>query len=327
MRIGVTGSSGLVGYNFCKEALKNGDKLNILLRKDTDYTNKLDSKKYYGDLDNKPILEDFCRGCDVIVHSAAMISIGFESYEEVFQVNYIGTKNLLEACIKHKVKKFIFISSVNAYNKKSSSVKFDEKRELVKKGNTYDLTKAMAQDLVINTPEIEKVSINPTSVLGKYDFKPSRLGRIVKSLHKGELPFLVNGGLDVIDVEDLSKSIYASIKKGRDGESYLISGKYRSFRDIHESVKNYQEKKNKVIYFPKFFVKINIPLLSLLPIRFLKKVAEINGRLFPGLENLTKESIENIIDFPRNIDNSKAKKELGLKISSLNKTIKDSIYG
>ena len=202
-----------------------------------------------------------------------------------------------------------------------------ETRELVKKGNTYDLTKAMAQDLVINAPEIEKVSINPTSVLGKYDFKPSRLGKIVKSLHKGELPFLVNGGLDVIDVEDLAKSIYASIKKGRDGESYLISGKYRSFREIHEAVKNYQEKKKKVIYFPKFFVKMNIPLLSLFPISFLKKAAEINGRLFPGLENLTKESIENIIDFPRNIDNSKAKKELGLKISSLEKTVKDSIYG
>ena len=41
MRIGVTGASGLVGYNFCKEALKKNNQLNILLRKDTDYTNRL----------------------------------------------------------------------------------------------------------------------------------------------------------------------------------------------------------------------------------------------------------------------------------------------
>ena len=45
------------------------------------------------------------------------------------------------------------------------------------------------------------------------------------------------------------------------------------------------------------------------------------------LENLTKESIENIINFPKNIDNSKAKKDLGLTISPLDKTVKDSIYG
>ena len=56
-------------------------------------------------------------------------------------------------------------------------------------------------------------------------------------------------------------------------------------------------------------------------------MADFNGKFFPGLENLTKESIENIINFPKNIDNNKAKKDLGLKISPLDKTIKDSIYG
>ena len=69
-----------------------------------------------------------------------------------------------------------------------------------------------------------------------------------------------------------------------------------------------------------------LPLLSLFPTSLLKKAAEINGKIFPGLENLTKESIENIINFPKNIDNSKAKNELGLKISSLDKTVKDAIY-
>ena len=57
-----------------------------------------------------------------------------------------------------------------------------------------------------------------------------------------------------------------------------------------------------------------------------KRAAEINGKLFPGLENMTKEAIENIINFPKLIDNSKAKKELKLKISPLEKTIKDTIY-
>ena len=89
MRIGVTGSSGLVGFNFCKEAQKNNDRLNILIRKDTDYLKQIDAKVFYGDLNNKEVLDKFCEGCEVIVHSAAMISIGFDSYKEVCEVNYI----------------------------------------------------------------------------------------------------------------------------------------------------------------------------------------------------------------------------------------------
>ena len=326
MRIGVTGASGMVGINVCKEILSNEDELNILIREDVSYLDGLSCNKFYGDLSDIDILEKFCDKCDVIIHSAAMISIGFDAYDQVYEVNFVGTKNLLDASIKKKVKKFIFISTVNAYDKKPLDQNFDEKRELVRKGNAYDMTKALAQQLVTSTEEIETVSINPTSVLGKNDFKPSRLGKIIKGVHSGKLPFLVDGGLDVIDVEDLSKAIYSSISNGRDGESYLISGKFRSFKKIYEVITKYQNKKSRIFFFPRLMVELSLPLLSLFPIGLLKRAAEVNGKFFPGLENMTKEAIENIINFPKHIDNSKAKKDLGLKISPLEKTIKDTIY-
>ena len=326
MRVGVTGASGMVGINVCKEVINNGDKLNILIREDVSYFNNLSCKKFYGDLNDIDILEKFCERCDVIIHSAAMISIGFDAYDRVYDVNFVGTKNLLDASINKKVKKFIFISTVNAYNKKPTDKIFNETRDLVKKGNAYDMTKALAQQLVISTKGIETVSINPTSVLGKNDYKPSRLGQIVKAVYSGKLPFLVDGGLDIIDVEDLSKAIYSSISKGKDGESYLISGKYRSFKEIYKVIEKYQENKSRVFFFPRLMVELSLPLLSLFPIGLLKRAAEVNGKFFPGLENMTKEAIENIINFPKLIDNSKAKKDLGLKISPIDKTIRDAIY-
>ena len=326
MRIGVTGASGMVGINVCKEILSNGDEINILIREDVSYLDGLSCNKFYGDLSDIGTLEKFCDKCDVIIHSAAMISIGFDAYDQVYEVNFVGTKNLLDASIKKKVKKFIFISTVNAYDKKPLDQNFDEKRELVRKGNAYDMTKALAHELVTSTEEIETVSINPTSVLGKNDFKPSRLGKIIKGVHSGKLPFLVDGGLDVIDVGDLSKAIYSSISNGRDGESYLISGKFRSFKEIYEVITKYQDKKSRIFFFPRIMVELSLPLLSLFPIGLLKRAADINGKYFPGLENMTKEAIENIINFPKHIDNSKAKKDLGLKISPLEKTIKDTIY-
>ena len=110
MKVGVTGASGLVGYNVCKEILANGDSLNVLIREDVSYLKDLKCKKFYGDLNNLKSIEEFCDSCDVIIHSAAMISIGFDAHEKVFEVNYLGTKNLLDICVKKNVKKFIFIS-------------------------------------------------------------------------------------------------------------------------------------------------------------------------------------------------------------------------
>ena len=61
MKIGVTGSSGLVGFNFCKEALRHNDKLNILIRSDADYLNQLGAETFYGDLNDKKVLDEFCK--------------------------------------------------------------------------------------------------------------------------------------------------------------------------------------------------------------------------------------------------------------------------
>ena len=325
MKIGITGASGLVGFNFCEKALSKGDSLNILIRKDSYSTDNIEAQKFYGDLNNTNVLESFCDGCEVIVHSAAMLSIGFDSYDEVYNVNYTGTSNLLKASKKMNVKKFIYISSINAFNRYAQEEILDERRELVKKGSSYDVTKALAQELVLKTDGIETVSINPSGVVGKNDFKPSKFGKVLRSLHQNKLPFYISGGLDVIDVEDLCKCIYQSIKKGRDKESYLVTGKWRSFKEIITSIRKLQEKKSTVIVLPKFFVKMMIPFLFFFPKKLLKKAAEINGKIYPGLENFSKESIENILNFPKNIDNSKAKKELNLSVSSLDKTIKDCI--
>ena len=325
MRIGVTGASGLVGYNFCKLAQSKGDKLNILIRKDVDYLDKINAERFYGNLNNKKTLEKFCEGCDVIIHSAAMLSIGFDSYEDVYNVNYRGTENVLKSSIKKKVKKFIFISSINAFNRAPSNKILDENRKLVKKGNSYDLTKALAQDLVLRSNEIDTLSINPSGIIGKNDFKPSMFGKVLRSIYNNKMPFYINTGANIIDVEDLSHCIYKSISLGKNKECYLVTGEWREFKDIIKSIRKFQNKSSKMIIFPVFFVKMMLPLLYLFPMRFLKKAAEINGKLVPGLENLTKEAIENLLTFPRTIDNSKAKRDLGLKVSSLDKTIKDCI--
>ena len=56
MKIGVTGASGLVGYNVCKEILANGDSLNLLIREDVSYLKAF------------PDIKVFKYGCMISLH-------------------------------------------------------------------------------------------------------------------------------------------------------------------------------------------------------------------------------------------------------------------
>jgi thioester reductase-like protein len=53
---------------------------------------------------------------DLCIHCAALLTphIGLHSESEFWQVNVKGTENLLEACLKHNAKRFVFTSSTSA---------------------------------------------------------------------------------------------------------------------------------------------------------------------------------------------------------------------
>ena len=90
-------------------------------------------------------------------------------------------------------------------------------------------------------------------------------------------------------------------------------------------IKLINQSKKFIITVPLWYVKFMFPIINLFGNKFLLFASKVNGYFIPGLENLTKESLYNIIYFNKNIDNSKAKKELDLKIRPLRETIKDYV--
>lgn len=57
-----------------------------------------------------------CKNIDIVIHAAAMKHVPICEYnsEETYKTNVIGTKNLIRACLKQKVKFFLFISTDKA---------------------------------------------------------------------------------------------------------------------------------------------------------------------------------------------------------------------
>lgn len=122
MKLAVTGGTGCLGRPLVERLIVDGAFLKLLiLPNDPPLSypdNKVDS--ITGDLNSPEALDLLCLDCEVVFHLAGMVhSIpGTKGEEqEFYQVNAEGTRNLLEAAKKNKVKRVVFYSSVGVYGK------------------------------------------------------------------------------------------------------------------------------------------------------------------------------------------------------------------
>jgi nucleoside-diphosphate-sugar epimerase len=68
------------------------------------------------DILNYAQLKESMRGCDMVVHTAAIPKPDeTKSFDEYFKINCVGTMNVVKAAIENKVKRLIFISSTGYY--------------------------------------------------------------------------------------------------------------------------------------------------------------------------------------------------------------------
>ncbi len=69
-----------------------------------------------GDINHTDVLDEAIAGADCVIHLAALWLLHCYQYPRAaFQVNIEGTFNVLEACVKHDVKKLVYSSSASVY--------------------------------------------------------------------------------------------------------------------------------------------------------------------------------------------------------------------
>ncbi|MBD3273255.1 NAD-dependent epimerase/dehydratase family protein [Candidatus Dependentiae bacterium] len=118
----VTGGAGFIGSNICKELVNLGANVTII---DNFSTGNLYNLKNIlskiniicGDITNSFSCNKITKNKDIIFHLAAFVSVAdsIKNPNLCYKINIGGTKNLLNACKKNKVSKFIFSSSASVY--------------------------------------------------------------------------------------------------------------------------------------------------------------------------------------------------------------------
>ncbi len=120
-----------------------------------------------GDVLEPDSCRDRLRGCDVVFHTAAVVS-NVASEELFWRVNVLGTRRLLEACAGEGVGRFVHLSSVGAYGFDFPDG-VDETYPLRPNGNHYVDTKVASEQVVLQAhaaAEIECSIVRPADVYG-----------------------------------------------------------------------------------------------------------------------------------------------------------------
>ncbi|AEC02181.1 UDP-glucose 4-epimerase GalE [Parasphaerochaeta coccoides] len=120
MRVLLVGGAGYIGTHVALAFQDRGDTVGILDNLSTGLkSNVLDGSEFYeGDIMDTQCLDRvFAKGWDAVVHLAAFKAAGESMLKpEIYATNNItGSLNLINACLKHNVMRFILSSSAAVY--------------------------------------------------------------------------------------------------------------------------------------------------------------------------------------------------------------------
>lgn len=145
MKVVVTGGSGFLGSRLVGRLLKEKHDVTAFCRRKEPAMEEDGVKFALGDIRRYEDVENAVAGADIVYHLAICLD---EASPDLWEINVNGTKNVIEACKKHRVKQLIYMSSsgVLGATKEPARESFP-----YKPGTKYERSKAEAEKLIISS--------------------------------------------------------------------------------------------------------------------------------------------------------------------------------
>ena len=199
--IGITGYSGILGSEISKKLKKKNYKINF-------YKNNILKKKKIKNWINS-------NKFDVVLHLAAKVptKVASRNYKLSNKVNYLGTKNLVEAIKESNKKVFLFFSSSShIYNFSKKKIQEKNKYSGISK---YGKTKIKAEKILLKNSKYYDLCIGRiASLTSEKQSTNYFLVNLINKVKMGENVIYRNSNIrrNFIHVTDVSNIIYKIIK-------------------------------------------------------------------------------------------------------------------
>ncbi|MEN6472367.1 MAG: NAD-dependent epimerase/dehydratase family protein [Clostridiaceae bacterium] len=319
----VTGAAGHLGSHVADALIREGNAVRAFLLPHeripdfVAYDTRLLSE-YAGDVRDRTSLEQLFENADgarfIVIHCAGIVSISGKKDPRIYEVNVGGTKNIVDACKAHNVKRLVYVSSVHAIPLLPPGQTMGEIDRFCPENvhGQYARTKAEATQLVLDAAKegLDAVIVHPAGIIGPNALDTGNIPSMLKKLVRGRFRIAVRGGFDFVDVRDVTKGILLAAQKGQCGECYILSNRFIDLKEFFNTFSDAAGLKRLKLYLPVFVAKAAAPFAELY--YALAKKTPVFTRY--SMMTLSKNAL---------YSHEKATRELGYSTRSLKDTMKD----
>ena len=237
MKVLVTGADGMLGSHICRELIRKGYSVRVLIQKErsTGTLEGLEIEKIYGDILDYNVLLKGLADCNAVIHVAASTQIWPSRSKYIWKINYEAVKLLAKAVLTMKIDRFVHIGTANSFSPGSKEHPGTEENEYsdYKFKLDYQDSKYAAQKYLLDLYKSEGLPvciINPTFMFGAFDSKPGS-GQMISSVYNRKVPGYTKGGKSYIAAKDVAVGAVNALQKGRNGECYIAAGENLNYQE------------------------------------------------------------------------------------------------
>lgn len=247
----ITGGTGFLGVYLARLFLSENYKV-ILLD-----TQPLTAKDLIGKVDVIKMdirdikITDFFKDVDYVVHTAAALPI-HHNKKYIFDVNVNGTRNVLRACLKQKVKRVVFISSTAMYGVPRTLP--EKETDKIYPIGYYGESKAKGEKLCM---EFEKKGLQINILRPKSFLGAERLGVFTiwfEAIFQNKPVFILGKGnnlYQLLDVKDVCRAVEGALRTKTHGEIFNIGAeKFGTWQEDLGALIKHAKSKSKIICLP-----------------------------------------------------------------------------
>lgn len=247
----VTGASGLVGTHLIALLLQNNTKVRAFVRSKSaqnqcisilqilESTNiESNIEWFYGDICDLEDVHAAMNDCKYVFHCAGFVSFAKQDTKKLFEINHIGTQNIVQAALQNSICKLCYVSSVATLGKSIDGKYIDETCEFqkTKKTSPYNYSKYLAELEVWRgiAEGLQAVIVNPSVILGVSNSSQSSTA-LFGTVYKG-LKYYTDGSTGYVSAWDLVTCMLQLMKSDVVNEKYIISAENIDYKTIFEFI-------------------------------------------------------------------------------------------
>lgn len=315
MKLFVTGGTGFLGRHVVQACLDAGHEVHYLShrpRKPLEGAVPVEVSLF-----DEAALSEALQGMDAVLHLAGKVSRQVEDSALMHRIHVEGSKTLLEAMVKAKVRRILLASTSGtlAVSESGGYLATEDDRpdfELIGRWPYYTSKLLQEQELsrYLERGDLEGVFLHPSLLLGPGDLQNSSTDDVLDILNR-RVPATTRGTVAFVDVRDCAPAFVAALT-AESGRHYLLNGANMSVRRFASRVAVAGDIRPPRLQLPRG--------LALTGARLLDGLAK-GLNLEPSLDPVSVE----MAGYHWGCDASRAQKELGFQARDPQITINDTV--